>query len=54
MAEERILVFAKAQDPNGYNYPLAFAVLDGENHASWTWFSRWLKVLYQTLQNWFS
>ena len=29
-----VLVFPNAQDPNGYNYPLAFAVLDGENHVS--------------------
>ncbi|XP_018460661.1 protein FAR1-RELATED SEQUENCE 5-like [Raphanus sativus] len=38
-----VLVFAKAQDPNQHDYPLAFAVLDGENDASWTWFFEMLK-----------
>ena len=38
-----VLVFAKAQDPNGHSYPLAFAVQDGENLASWTWFFEMLK-----------
>ncbi|XP_013624743.1 PREDICTED: uncharacterized protein LOC106330896 [Brassica oleracea var. oleracea] len=38
-----VLVFAKAQDPNSHSYPLAFAVQDGENLASWTWFFEMLK-----------
>jgi len=38
-----VLIFAKAQDPNRHCYPLAFAVLDGENHASWTWFFEMLR-----------
>ncbi|KAL0771510.1 hypothetical protein Bca101_036661 [Brassica carinata] len=38
-----VLVFTKAQDPNGHSYPLAFTVLDGENFASWTWFFEMLK-----------
>ena len=45
-----VLVFAKAQDPNRHHYPLALAVLDGENHASWTWFFEMLKraILYSS------
>ena len=38
-----VLVFAKAQDLNGHSYPLAFAVLDGENLVSWTCFFEMLK-----------
>ena len=38
-----VLVFAKDQDPNRHNYPLAFAVLDGKYHASWTCFFEMLK-----------
>ncbi|XP_013633143.1 PREDICTED: uncharacterized protein LOC106338792 [Brassica oleracea var. oleracea] len=38
-----VQVFAKAQDPNRHHYPLALAVLDGENHATQTWFFEMLK-----------
>ncbi|XP_013639630.1 PREDICTED: uncharacterized protein LOC106344879 [Brassica oleracea var. oleracea] len=39
-----VLVFAKAQDPNRHHYLLEITVLDGENHASWTWFFEMLKT----------
>lgn len=31
-----VLIFATAQDPNRHHYPIAFAVVDGEEDASWT------------------
>ncbi|CAA7048597.1 unnamed protein product [Microthlaspi erraticum] len=40
-----VLVFASAQDPNRHNYPLAFAVLDGEKNDSWIWFFEKLKTI---------
>ncbi|CAA7058138.1 unnamed protein product [Microthlaspi erraticum] len=40
-----VLVFASAQDPNRHNYPLAFAVLDGEKNDSWIWFFEKLKTV---------
>ncbi|XP_010445838.1 PREDICTED: uncharacterized protein LOC104728577 [Camelina sativa] len=39
------LVFATAQDPAHYHYPIAFAVIDGEKEDSWTWFFNTLKTI---------
>ncbi|CAA7043028.1 unnamed protein product [Microthlaspi erraticum] len=39
------LVFASAQDPNHHHYPIVFGVIDGENHASWSWFLGKLKTV---------
>ncbi|KAG7580891.1 Zinc finger SWIM-type [Arabidopsis suecica] len=38
-----MLVIATAQDPNRHHYPIAFGVIDSENHASWNWFFRMLR-----------
>ena len=35
-----MLVIATSQDPNHLHYPIAFGVIDSENHASWNWFFR--------------
>ncbi|XP_010495239.1 PREDICTED: protein FAR1-RELATED SEQUENCE 5-like [Camelina sativa] len=40
-----MLVFATAQDPNHHHYPIAFGVIDTENHVSWPWFFNKLKTV---------
>ncbi|CAA7027678.1 unnamed protein product [Microthlaspi erraticum] len=40
-----MLVFATAQDPNHHHYPLAFGIIDSENHSSWGWFFEQLKTV---------
>jgi len=40
-----MLVIAIAQDPNHHHYPIAFGVIDSENHASWNWFFRKLNFI---------
>ena len=37
------LIFATAQDANYQIYPIAFAIVDGENDASWGWFFRQMR-----------
>ncbi|CAA7058408.1 unnamed protein product [Microthlaspi erraticum] len=39
------LVFATAQDPNHHHYPIAFGIIDSENHSSWPWFLENLKAV---------
>ncbi|XP_056845640.1 uncharacterized protein LOC130496938 [Raphanus sativus] len=40
-----VLLVATALDGNSNLYPIAFGIVDSENHQSWEWFMRQLKVV---------
>lgn len=41
-----VMLVAASQDVNGGIFPLAFRIVDSENHVSWEWFLNQLRLVY--------
>ncbi|XP_013694559.1 protein FAR1-RELATED SEQUENCE 6-like [Brassica napus] len=41
-----VILVAASQDGNGGIFPLAFGIVDSENHVSWEWFLNQLRLVY--------